>query len=278
MTRISLGVLILALSIPGVVFSQTAGTESLPRSAAYGAAIGAGAAAALLQTSASWCRLGCENDLDERGALLMAALGAGVGAAVGGIAHLDRHGARAGASMGIIVARTSYQSGAVSGRFSNPGASFTLQASPHVTFITEYQRANAELFPPRDALSAHVRDHVVADTSRVAGWSRGVERRRFGRSLSELIGVRVPLGRRLGVQVLGGVATYEREQRDYYDGGTRGTYKILAFQSPDVGFVYGSDVEIAVSRHCIVTTGVRAEARTESARTVAPRFGLQWRF
>jgi hypothetical protein len=273
-----------ALVTPALATAQPAQDDPLRHGAAYGAAIGAAATTALANQLVRWCRTGCEAD----GSMMMAVLpGAAIGALVGWIADKDagptrRVGQRFHARLGSTVMQTWYDSPGIEGTYSAGGVAATMQPSPHVTFAIEYRRADVELRPAPGVVPQHILDNVIPAPNRSAGWTRAPYSRRLGGTLTELVGGRLPAFGPVSVELVGGVSVQQAENLDYFDAepgqnAARGTYKVLNFQTPSVGYVYGTNVEIAAWRHLVVVPALRV-TQTSGARQLSAGAGLQWRF
>lgn len=226
----SIVTLCIALSIPAVSRAQDASQRTfLNNGAVSGAALGAGSAILMVSTMRSWCDRGCEDSL-TRGGMTMAVTGTAlIGAAVGWLA--DRDADRSGIAGGRAHLRIGptfswYQSAAAEGSTQVAGLSTTLEASPHVRFTTEY------------------------------GHSTGA----IGASLAQTIGVRVPVWKQVGVELVGGIVGQQVQDH-----------------APRVRGIYGGDVTLAVARHFVIAPGVRVTGGG-GARNLSTGLALQYRF
>jgi len=278
MRLIRTGVICMALLAPRASMAQQSNDPSRS-GAAYGAGIGAAGAVLMVGTLWSWCDLGCENDMPYGALLGVAATGAAIGAAVGLIADRDARdiprGQRAHVRFGPTLSQAWYREASINGSYVTRGLAFTLEASPHIRFQTEYSHAGSELRPPPGSVPASILDHVIATGDRGAGYSRAVFSRWIGSSLSETIGVRIPVSK-IGVELAGGLISQQTASRDYYDAGP-GQYKVLKFASPYLRYVYGGDVTIPVMKHVMIAPGVRWTSGGDS-RTMRTGVAIQYRF
>ena len=286
MRLFNIGVVCAALLIPRISAAQAQAHDDDPvrHGAAWGAAIGAAGMMALARQSVDWCGIGCEADGSEIIALLPGAL---IGALVGWIADKDagktqREGQRFHARIGPTVMHSWFDSPMSDGTYPSAGISATFQPSPHVTISAEYRHARAEFRPAPGAVPQRILDNVVAASSRVAGWARAPYSRQVGATLTEMAGGRLPSFGRVSVEILGGFFVQEGESRNYYDawyGPTTvpGNYHVLNFESADLGYVYGSNVEIEVTRNLMLVPAMRA-THARGARNISAGAGIQWRF
>ena len=274
--------LCIALAVPTSSFAQQQqdDRDRFRNGPAAGAAAGAIGAVTMVSMLSSWCDLGCENDMTAGGMLMVAGMGAAIGAAAGWIADVDGRrfptaGRRAHVRFGPTLSQTWYRESTIDGTYLTRGLSFTLEASPHVRFQTEYSHAGAELRPPSGSVPASILDHVVETGDRGAGYSRAIFSRWMGSSLSETIGVRIPVSK-MGIELVGGMIGQQVAKRDYYDAG-RGQYKVLKFEAPYLRYIYGGDMTIPVMKNVVIAPGVRWTSGGDS-RTFRSGVALQYRF
>ena len=283
MRLFNIGVLVAALAVPSSSAAQTApaapNDDPLRNGAAWGAAIGAAGMLVLARQSVDWCGIGCDADGSMASVMIPGAL---IGALAGWIADRDagntrRDGQRVHARLGPTVMHTWYDSLSLDGTFTSPGIHFSLQPSPHVSFAIEYQHAAADLRPAPGLVPQVILDNTVSAADRIAGWTRAPYRRTLGGTLTEMVGGRLPSIGRVSIEVAGGLTVQKRESWDYYDAGQPGTFKVLNFASPEFGFVYGANVEIAVTRRLMLTPALRA-VHVNRSQSLSAGAGLQWRF
>lgn len=281
MRLFNIGVICAALLIPRTSAAQAPAKDDDPlrHGAAVGAAIGAAGMLALAQQSVSWCRIGCDYGGSIASAMIPGAL---IGALAGWIADRDagktrREGQRFHARLGPTVMHTWYDSSTLDGTFTSGGIHATLQPSPHVTFAIEYRHADANLRPAPGLVSQVILDNTVSAADRGAGWTRAPYRRALGGTLTEMVGGRLPSIGRISIEIVGGLTVQQRESWDYYDAVQLGTYKVLNFASPEFGFVYGTNVEIAMTQHLTLVPALRA-AHVNRSQSLSAGAGIQWRF
>lgn len=282
MTLIRTGAICMALLVPAASFGQQATHDNDPfrSGASYGTAVGAAGAVLLVSQLRSWCDLGCEDDMTAGGMLMVAGTGAAIGAVVGWIADRDARaypssGRRSHVRFGPALSQTWYRESNITGDYMTRGVSFTLEASPHIRFQTEYSHAGSELRPSSGAVPASILDHVVEASDRGAGYSRAVFSRWLGSSLSETVGVRIPVSK-VGIELIGGLMGQQIAKRDYYDA-SPGQYKVLQFESPYLRYIYGGDVTIPIVPNVVIAPGVRWTSGGES-RTFRSGIAVQYRF
>ena len=278
--------------------------------AGKGAVLGAAATLPLVVASVSACGKGC-----VRGSALAigagaALLGAGIGSLVGIAADLDAGGSRivfpsprpAGAvppngffaTSPNVRVRAMYGGAAfyrstLTGPAAARGLGVAVQISPHLSLHTEYVAIDHTFYPAPGAVSDDVLRNVVGAPVRIAGWARGIERRRVSYALSELAAFHLSPWRRLRLGLIAGVGVAAEERRDYYDayerigpnGETRalpGKYYVLDFESPAVAVVAGVDAEIALSRRLAIVPAVRHHQRDNPGPQFSFAIAAQWRF
>ena len=283
MRLIPIGAICIALLVPTASLAQQQRHDDgdLFRSGpAVGTAIGAIGAVTMVSMLGSWCDLGCENDMTAGGMFMIAGTGAAIGAAVGWIADRDARrfpsaGRRARVRFGPTLSQTWYRESTVDGSYMTRGLSFTIEASPHVRFQTEYSHAGTEMRPSSGSVPSSILDHVVETSDRGAGYSRAIFSRWMGSSLSETVGVRIPVSK-IGIELVGGLIGQQVAKRDYYDAGPA-QYKVLKFEAPYFRYIYGGDVTIPVMNNLVITPGVRWTSGGDS-RTFRSGVAVQYRF
>ena len=272
---------------------QTAQADSVRDGAGWGALAGAGAAAALHIVEVSSCRIGCEYDLPGAAAIVQIGMGAAVGSLVGWI--VDRTSdtpRRAIVRVGPSVTHTTIAS--LAGGAAAPGISLAVQVSRFISLHAEYVRVDHTFGPAPGDVPDHILENIVPATTRMAGWSRGIESKHVSYTFSELVGFQFPGWGPVRVGLLGGVGLQSAVTRSYYDAwqqtgiGTRenparvvqlpGKYYVLNFESPDPGVVLGIDAEIAIARGLVAVPMVRYHRVGDPGPSLKAGTAVQWKF
>lgn len=261
-----------------------------------GGLIGGAVMIGLTRASVAACGVGCDNDMSAGAELMLAGIGAGIGSLVGYAA--DRlHGdtdpvfsVRAGPVFNHMAMRSSVVHGAANGA----GAIAVLQLSRYISVHGEYAWTKGSFAARPGSIDPAVLANIVPATARVAGRRRGVKRSQVTSVFSELIGVHLPFGDRVQVELLAGIAVQASESFDYYDAhetighGTSedpirttavpGKFYLLNFAAPDVGAAFGASVEIVVARRVALLPMVRYYRGREPGPSVTYAVGALYRF
>ena len=282
-----------------------AATDPVADGIGKGAVLGAAATLPLVVAGISSCGAGC-----VRGSALaiaggFALVGAGIGSAVGLAADLDTAPSAGGESTATIPSsaffptrpgfrirplygRTGFTGTALARTSPAQGVAVSAQLSPHLSFQGEYLYVNHAFYPSAGAVPDDVTRNVVDAQVRLAGHSRGIERRYVSYVLSELVGFHPRPWGRLRVALLAGAAVRTGEKRDYYDahqpvGSGRtfalpGKYYVLNFESPEFGLVLGVDAEFALSPRIGIVPSIRHYRWDDPGGQFSFAIGGQWRF
>jgi hypothetical protein len=282
-----------------------------------GALSGAGALMSFVQLGSRACGKGCENDLPAAMPLIMGLFGGGVGAAVGfvadrlqdrsevlfpptsdGSANARPRGRRDSSHpevrVGALFRHAMTQSALLQGTMPVAGFAIAGQIAPYVSLHAEYTGTDGTFSRAAGAVADDVLVNLVPATSRVAGWSRGIESRRITFVFSELVGVHAPLFSRVRLGFLAGLTLLGQEKRDYFDAyqdsgqGTiddprrhtplPGKYYVLDFESPEVGLVYGVDAGIALTSRFSAVPTLRYCRIDDPGPIVAYGVDIHWNF
>lgn len=263
----------------GPVPAQIEPRDSIKDGAGKGALAGAAGMVALWAAAANSCGKGCENDAPAAAALVVGAYGAAIGTLVGLVADLDAGpGDVPGVRAGPIFSLTSFRSSELDGRAAAPGVAAALRLSPHISLHVEYTATDGHFTPAPGAVPEHVIQNLVPATSRWAGRAEWIQSRRVSYVFSQLIGVHPRPWGRLRLELLGGVGVQAQENRNYYETDVPGTYHVLDFESPEIGFVGGADVEIALTRHVVLVPMFRYNQMGDPGASLTYGGGVHWRF
>lgn len=186
------------------------------------------------------------------------------------------------------------RSSLVHGAANAAGAMAVLQVSRYISVQGDYTWSNGSFEAQPGSIDPNVLANVVPPTARVAGWSRGVARSTVTSVFSELIGVQMPLGDRVKVGLLAGIAVQASETFTYYDAhvtsgqGTAddpmrstavpGKFYLLNFASPDVGAVFGASADIVVARRVAIVPMIRYYRGGDPGPSVNHAVGVVYRF
>jgi hypothetical protein len=243
-----------------------------------GSLVGGAAFFGLTRVSAASCGIGCENDMPAGAELMAAGIGAGIGALAGFAA--DRLGdgdPKISVGAGAVLTHMTMQSSQVEGAATAGGVVAILQLSRFLSVLGEYTATRGLFLARPGAIDPGVLANVVPDTSRRAGWSRGIERTRTNAVFSELIGIHPRPWGRVRLALLGGIAVHANETFSYYDADP-GKYKVLNFAAPDLAAVFGGNAEIALARHVAVVPMVRYYRGHDPGPALSYAVGALYRF
>ena len=237
------------------------------------------------------CRRGCEAPGGPM-YLVVGALGAGIGAAVGAISRADGRRANLEGNprfrgpsgrIGLGYNQFSFRSGSVEAGAGGRVVGLTMQLSPRISTHVEFSTTDRTFLPAPNSVPAEVLDNVVPATSRVAGPRAGIERREISYTFSQLAGVQVGQWDRVRVEALAGLGVQGYTKRDYFPAydqpGTPipGKFYVLDFESPEGGFLFGVDAEIAVAAGFAVVPAFRYYTFGDPGPAYSLGVGAHWR-
>lgn len=295
------------MAIPKARIASVIRKDRLRDGAQWGALAGGASAAAQLMMGLAACKQGCASGAGgPMGAFATGALiGSGAGALVDLLNGRDEVLYPAGEDEDRFFSarRVSARIGPTAGYYSIPsfgaasvarGGSVAVQVARYVTFHVEYTHIGETFAGPAGSVPDSILQNVVPAAGRIAGWRRGIESTHISWVFSELVGVPLPSMGRVRLEILAGVAIQATGERGYYDAyertglGTResplnyrrlpGQYSVLNFETPDVGWQYGVDGEIAVTRHVVVVPSVRYHQMKTPGPSITINTGVHWRF
>lgn len=238
------------------------------------------------------CRRGCDGPGGPM-FLVVGALGAGIGAAIGAISRADGRRASGDTNprfrgpsgrIGLGYNQLAFRSGSIGAGAGGRTVGLTMQLSPRISTHVEFSTTNRTFLPAPNSVPAEVLANVVPATARVASPRAGIERRDLSFTFSQLAGVEVGQWDRVRVEALAGVGVQGYTKRDYfpaYDQPGRpipGKFYVLDFESPEGGFLFGVDAEIAVAAGVAVVPTFRYFTFGDPGPAYSVGVGAHWRF